>query len=79
MAINDYMVPKNDETKREVKADYDDHIASLAPRSNLPKYLADLLQLGKTKQLYFQEMPSKHAEAARLYYTTTFIHIGLRT
>ena len=24
-AINDYMAPKNDETKREVKADYDDH------------------------------------------------------
>ena len=58
-AINDYMAPKNDETKREVKADYDDHLASLVPRSSLPKFLADLLRLGKTKQLYFQETPSK--------------------
>ena len=58
-AINDYMAPKNDETKREVKADYDDHLSSLAPRSSLPKFLADLLRLGKTKQLYFQETPSK--------------------
>ena len=33
-AINDYMAPKNDETKREVKADYDDQ--KLA--SNLPIY-----------------------------------------
>ena len=58
-AVNDYMAPKNDETRREVKADYDDYLASLGPRSHLPKFLADLLRLGKTKQLYFNEAPSK--------------------
>ena len=39
--------PKDDETKREVKADYDDHLASLAPRTSLPPCSWCLENLGK--------------------------------
>ena len=44
---------------RSVKADYDDYLATLGPRTNLAKFLPELLRLGETKQFYFNQEPSK--------------------
>ena len=51
-AVNDYMAPINDDTRREAKADFDDHLNSLDPQTKLDKFLPVLLRLGKIKNLF---------------------------
>jgi hypothetical protein len=56
--VNDYMVPINDDTRREAKADYDAHLNSLDPQPKLDKFLPVLLHLGKIKNLFTnQDLP----------------------
>ncbi len=50
-AVNDYLAPINDNTRREAKADYDAHLNSLDPQTKLDKFLPVLLCLGKIKNL----------------------------
>ena len=51
-AVNDYMAPINDDTRREAKADYDAHLNSLDPQTKFDKFLPVLLRLGKIKNLF---------------------------
>jgi hypothetical protein len=45
-AVNDYMAPINDDTRREAKADYDAHLNSLDPQTKLDKFLPVILPSG---------------------------------
>jgi hypothetical protein len=57
-AINDYMAPMNDDTRREAKTDYDAHINSLDPQTKLDKFLPAILCLGKVRnQFTNQDLP----------------------